>query len=315
MEEIETPCYFLCPISMEAMIDPVTVSTGITYDRHSIEKWLSSSKTPTCPVTKQPLNPSAAALTPNHTLRRLIHTWPHPKPSQIEPSDSDLKSFFTANTSILETLIQQLTNGDTGARASAITLIGKAYAVADPIHLIGAGKEVFVEAVRMIKEGVSKKAAVMLVVELCPWGRNRVKAVEAGAVAAVVEMLLESGERRECELGMAVLEQVCRCAEGRAELLKHGAGLAVVSKKILRVSGVVSDRGVRILGLILRYSENSRVLEEMVEVGVVAKLCLVLQVVASHKTKERIREILRLHSRVWKESSCIPPHLLSFYPS
>ncbi|KAL1558268.1 E3 ubiquitin-protein ligase PUB22-like [Salvia divinorum] len=313
MEE-EIPSYFLCPISIDVMRDPVTVSTGITYDRHTIEKWLSSSKTPTCPVTKQPLNP-AAALTPNHTLRRLIHAWsalhPTPKPSP----ETDLKSFFTDNTSILKTLIQLLHTGDSGTRDNAITLLGKAYAVADPIHLIGAGKEVFVETVRMIEEGVSRKAAVGLVVELCPWGKNRLKAVEAGAVAALVEMLLESGERREFELGMAALEQVCRCAEGRAELLQHGAGLAVVSKKILRVSGAATDRGVRIMGLIARYSANSRVLEEMVEVGVVAKLCLVLQVVASHKTKEKARGILRLHSRVWKESSCIPPDLLSFYPS
>uniref|UniRef100_A0A0D3GC55 U-box domain-containing protein n=1 Tax=Oryza barthii TaxID=65489 RepID=A0A0D3GC55_9ORYZ len=30
---------FLCSISMELMEDPVTVATGVTYDRRSIERW------------------------------------------------------------------------------------------------------------------------------------------------------------------------------------------------------------------------------------------------------------------------------------
>lgn len=55
------------------MNDPVTAITGITYDRESIEKWLTTTN-PTCPVTKQPLPPDSD-LTPNHTLRRLIQAW------------------------------------------------------------------------------------------------------------------------------------------------------------------------------------------------------------------------------------------------
>lgn len=141
------------------------------------------------------------------------------------------------------------------------------------------------------------------------------KAVEAGAVAALIELLLETADRRICEVALTVLDQVCGCADGRAEVVRHGAGLAVVSKKILRVSAVASQRGVRIIGSIAKYGANSRVVQEMMEVGVVSKLCLVLQVEASQKTKDRIKEILRLHSRVWKHSSCIPPHVLSSYPS
>ncbi|KZV30120.1 U-box domain-containing protein 21 [Dorcoceras hygrometricum] len=37
--ELTIPTYFRCPISLELMKDPVTLSTGITYDRDSIEKW------------------------------------------------------------------------------------------------------------------------------------------------------------------------------------------------------------------------------------------------------------------------------------
>ncbi|XP_039032759.1 E3 ubiquitin-protein ligase PUB23-like [Hibiscus syriacus] len=74
MDDIEIPQYFICPISLQIMKDPVTAVTGITYDRESIEKWLKTSKDITCPVTRQVL-PSGSDLTPNHTLRRLIQAW------------------------------------------------------------------------------------------------------------------------------------------------------------------------------------------------------------------------------------------------
>ncbi|KAE9621730.1 putative aminoacyltransferase, E1 ubiquitin-activating enzyme [Lupinus albus] len=43
-DEIDVSPFFLCPISLEIMKDPVTISTGITYDRESIEKWLFTQK-------------------------------------------------------------------------------------------------------------------------------------------------------------------------------------------------------------------------------------------------------------------------------
>ncbi|KAL0337060.1 UNVERIFIED_CONTAM: E3 ubiquitin-protein ligase PUB23 [Sesamum calycinum] len=36
MENIEVPEYFICPISLQIMKDPVTAVSGITYDRESI---------------------------------------------------------------------------------------------------------------------------------------------------------------------------------------------------------------------------------------------------------------------------------------
>ena len=36
--EVEVPCYFLCPISLSIMRDPVTLPTGITYDRDGIKR-------------------------------------------------------------------------------------------------------------------------------------------------------------------------------------------------------------------------------------------------------------------------------------
>nr|GLL22343.1 U-box domain-containing protein 19-like [Ipomoea trifida] len=60
---------FRCPISLELMTDPVTVSTGQTYDRASIQKWLSSGNL-LCPKTGKTL--TSTELIPNSTLRKLI---------------------------------------------------------------------------------------------------------------------------------------------------------------------------------------------------------------------------------------------------
>lgn len=59
----------LCPISLELMTDPVTVSTGQTYDRSSIQKWLQAGNT-ICPKTgKKLIN---TELLPNCSVQRLI---------------------------------------------------------------------------------------------------------------------------------------------------------------------------------------------------------------------------------------------------
>ncbi|XP_050285341.1 E3 ubiquitin-protein ligase PUB23-like [Quercus robur] len=403
MEEIDVPAHFLCPISMQLIRDPVTLSTGITYDRDSIERWLFSCKNNTCPVTKQVLF-DTELLIPNHTLRRLIQAWctlnasqgieriPTPKPpvdkaqivkilneakkfpnmqlnclrrlksiafesernkkcleaaggvdflasiivrengnddimiteaavdvlSNLKFSETDLKNLINNDGEFVESLLQVLKRGNYQSRAYTTMLLKSVYEAAGPIQLINVKPEFFSEIVRVLQDQISQqasKAALKLLVELCPWGRNRIKAVEGGAVVVLIELLIEASERRVCELVLVALDQLCGCAEGRAELLKHGAGLAIVSKKILRVSHVASDRAVRILSSVSRFSATSRVLQEMLQVGVVSKLCLVFQVESSLKTKEKAREILRMHSKVWKNSSCIPAHLVSSYPS
>ncbi|EOY31543.1 Plant U-box 22-like protein [Theobroma cacao] len=73
MDEIDVLLFFIYLVSLEIMKDLVTVSTEITYDRESIEKWLFSGKNTTCPVTKQVI--VDCDLTPNHTLKRLIQSW------------------------------------------------------------------------------------------------------------------------------------------------------------------------------------------------------------------------------------------------
>ncbi|KAJ3707584.1 hypothetical protein LUZ61_011289 [Rhynchospora tenuis] len=71
-ENVPIPTHFRCPISLDLMRDPVIASTGITYDRQSIEKWLEMGNK-SCPATNQQITQDE--LIPNHALRRLIQDW------------------------------------------------------------------------------------------------------------------------------------------------------------------------------------------------------------------------------------------------
>ncbi|KAL8094977.1 hypothetical protein AgCh_036470 [Apium graveolens] len=412
MDEIEVPSYFLCPISLEIMKDPVILSTGITYDRMSIEKWIFSRKNNTCPVTKQLLTDTE--LTPNHTLRRLIQAWctlnasygiqriatPRlpvstsqiskllkdaktpklqmrclqrlksiasenesnkrfmeaagaanflasiiikanrssedevveeefelTKPEdealsvlyQLQLSETSLKSLIGENSEFIESMIGFMKSKNYESRTYSILLLKSIFSVVDTEMMTFRG-ELFQEVVRVLKDEISpkaSKAALQLLINLSPVGRNRIKASEAGAVQVIVDFLLSHpSDRRICEMALTVLDLLCQCAEGRSELLKHGAGLAIVSKKILRVSRFASDRGVRIIHSIAKFSgSNSSVLQEMLQLGVVSKLCLVLQVDCGSKAKEKATEILKMHSRAWKNSPCLPMTVPSSYPA
>lgn len=395
--EIEIPPYFLCPITLDIMSDPVTVATGITYERESIERWLFTNNNTTCPATKQRLD--TLDLTPNVTLRRLIQSWctlhatsgverlPTPKSPLTRPQllkiladaarphlqshalqtlrsiaadshtnrrlmaaaaapaslaaliaakpdssaaedalaiihalqlpESALKPLCTA--AFVETLTLILHIGSCDSKSYAINLLKSVLEIADPSILITLKPQFFSQITQILRaDNVSRKvvkSALKALVAALPWGRNRMKAVDAGAAAAVIDLLLDTTEKRSCEMMMTVIDMLCQCADGRSEVVGHAAGLAVVAKKILRVSQAASERGVRILHSVSRHSATAAVVAEMLQCGVVAKLCLVVQVECGVKTKERAREILKAHARAWKASSCIPYNLISSYPS
>lgn len=70
--ELTIPNHFRCPISLDLMKDPVTLSTGITYDRESIDAWIEAGNR-TCPTTKLVL--TTLEPIPNHTIRKMIQDW------------------------------------------------------------------------------------------------------------------------------------------------------------------------------------------------------------------------------------------------
>ncbi|KAJ1414663.1 Zinc finger, RING/FYVE/PHD-type [Sesbania bispinosa] len=72
LEDFPLPPQFRCPISTQLMTDPVILSTGQTYDRPFIQRWLNEGHR-TCPQTQQVL--SHSILTPNYLVRDMIAQW------------------------------------------------------------------------------------------------------------------------------------------------------------------------------------------------------------------------------------------------
>ncbi|KAK8981150.1 hypothetical protein V6N11_059835 [Hibiscus sabdariffa] len=77
---IPIPPHFLCPLSLELMMDPVIVASGKTYDRTSIQKWFDSGLT-ICPMTRQTLK--HMNLVPNHTVKAMVANWCHENNLQL----------------------------------------------------------------------------------------------------------------------------------------------------------------------------------------------------------------------------------------
>ncbi|WZY73316.1 hypothetical protein YC2023_005556 [Brassica napus] len=93
---ITVPSFFKCPISLDVMRSPVSLCTGVTYDRASIQRWLDGGNN-TCPATMQVLR--TKEFIPNLTLQRLIKAWsdslgryaaasPPPDPTTDEVNES-----------------------------------------------------------------------------------------------------------------------------------------------------------------------------------------------------------------------------------
>jgi len=66
---LSTFSFFRCPISLDVMKFPINLSTGVTYDRSSIQRWLDNGNN-TCPATMQVLQ--TKEFVPNRTLQRFF---------------------------------------------------------------------------------------------------------------------------------------------------------------------------------------------------------------------------------------------------
>lgn len=410
MDDIEVPQFFICPISLQIMKDPVTAITGITYDRDSIEHWLFRNKNTTCPVTKQPL-PLDSDLTPNHTLRRLIQSWctqnaslgvdriPTPKspltkthvekllkgikdskirikslmqlellaaenernkkcllengvPKEmimfiydcykkgdflelegieealsflqfVKVPNEEAKNLLSENNEIIDCLTWILDlpyemKNSVAVKSHSVLVLKRFINNCDSILLERLKPEFFKSVVKALKTGVITQqglcAALHVLLCCCPLGRNRLMIVEAGAVCELIEIeLMSIPEKRITELTFGILFHLCSCANGRFQLLSHEGSIAVLTERILRVSMAVDDRAVFILSLISKFSANKTVLEEMLKVGTVSKLFVLLQADHAKYLKDKVMEIFKAHSEVWKNSPCFPQN--SFYAS
>ncbi|TXG47223.1 hypothetical protein EZV62_026517 [Acer yangbiense] len=184
--ETQFPDDFKCPISLEIMSDPVILSSGHTFDRESIQRWLDAGHR-SCPITKLPL-PDHPSLIPNHALRSLISNFapvrsPPPNGTTVDLSPQAMISVLTSKSSSPRsklyslTQLNRLSKNDLGLR-KRITESGAVSAVLNCVRFDGAG-------------GVSglQEKALSLLLNLSLDDDNKIGLVAEGAIGRVVNAL------------------------------------------------------------------------------------------------------------------------------
>lgn len=197
------PDDFRCPISLELMKDPVIVSTGQTYERSCIEKWLEAGHR-TCPKTQQTL--TSTAVTPNYVLRSLIAQWceangiePPKRPSSSRPSKTS-SACSPAERTKIEILLCKLTSGspeDQRSAAGEIRLLAKRNAD-NRVAIAEAGAIPLLVGLLSTPDSRTQEHAVTALLNLSICEDNKGSIVSSGAVPSIVHVLrIGSMEARE----------------------------------------------------------------------------------------------------------------------
>ncbi|KAG6789309.1 hypothetical protein POTOM_005401 [Populus tomentosa] len=197
------PDDFRCPISLELMKDPVIVSTGQTYERSCIEKWLGAGHD-TCPKTQQKL--TSTAPTPNYILRSLIAQWceangiePPKRPSSSGTSKT-VSTCSPAELTKIEILLHKLTSGcleDQRSAAGEIRLLAK-HNADNRVAIAQAGAIPLLVGLLSTPDPRIQEHAITALLNLSICEDNKGSIVSAGAVPGIVHVLKKgSMEARE----------------------------------------------------------------------------------------------------------------------
>ncbi|KAE8706473.1 E3 ubiquitin-protein ligase PUB23-like [Hibiscus syriacus] len=177
------------------------------------------------------------------------------------------------------------------------------------------GIDLFKSLLELVCDEICSKAstyALELLFEiLASSKKSRSKAIEAGAVCVLIELLPDSN-RSKCEKMLLLMKLLCECPEGKTALVDHGLGIAVVSKILLQVSRTATKLGVKILCLAGSFQPTERFLEEMLMYGAVKKLVTLLHLEGLCSTKKRVLDMLKLHGNAWRRHRCFPCDLKDY---
>lgn len=183
------PDDFRCPISLEFITDPVTLSTGHTYDRSSIMKWFRAGNK-TCPKTGQKL--PNTELVPNLALCKLIQQ--HCSENGISVSNSGRRN-RTVSVSVGSLAAERAMNMAASFLAGMLEEINNSNRAAHEVRVLS-------------------KTSVL----------NRSCLIEAGIVPRLLRLLPCSSVQ---ENAMAALLNLSKHAKGKAAIVENG-GLELV---------------------------------------------------------------------------------------
>ncbi|PON46515.1 Beta-catenin [Trema orientale] len=283
------PDDFKCPISLEIMTDPVILSSGHTFDRASIQRWLDAGHR-TCPITKLPL-PEYPSLIPNHALRSLISNFALVPPPKLHPQPlrepQALIFTLTSPSSTLESKLdslEQLTR--LSKRDSAIrSKLTESGAVTAVLKCVGSDDPTLQEKALSLllnlsldddnKVGLVAEGAIGRIVAALLGGSPNCRALAATmltslavvevnkatigaypyAIGALVSLLMD-GKGREKKEAATALYAICSFPDNRRRAVQCGA-----VPILMRIADSGLDRAVEVLGLLAKCKEGREEME------------------------------------------------------
>lgn len=228
------PVDFLCPISLELMRDPVIVSTGQTYERSYIQRWIDCGNT-TCPKTQQKLR--NITLTPNYVLRSLITQWciSHnvEQPTslanrRLKRSDGSFRD-VSEDLEAIEILVRKLSSRSIEERRAALTEIRSLSkrSTDNRILLAEAGAIPILVSLLTSEDNITQENAVTSILNLSIYENNKGLIMLANVVPSIVQ-LLRVGTMETRENAAATLFSLSLANENKIIIGASGAIPALV---------------------------------------------------------------------------------------
>ncbi|KAL1343678.1 hypothetical protein HN51_030030 [Arachis hypogaea] len=221
------PDDFRCPISLELMKDPVIVSTGQTYERSCIQKWLDAGHK-TCPKTQQTL--LHTALTPNYVLKSLIALWCESNGVELPKKQGSCRAKKSGSNhsdcdrTAINTLLDKLANGDMEqqrAAAGELRLLAKRNAD-NRVCIAEAGAIPLLVELLSSSDPRTQEHAVTALLNLSINESNKGTIVNAGAIPDIVDVL-KSGSMEARENAAATLFSLSVLDENKVAIGAAGA--------------------------------------------------------------------------------------------
>ncbi|XP_065870330.1 U-box domain-containing protein 14 isoform X2 [Euphorbia lathyris] len=226
------PDDFRCPISLELMKDPVIVSTGQTYERSCIQKWLDAGHK-TCPKTQQTL--LHTALTPNYVLKSLIALWCESNGVELPKQQGSCRNKKYGNSVsdcdriAIACLLEKLANGNPDqqrAAAGELRLLAKRNAD-NRVCIAEAGAIPLLVELLSSTDPRTQEHAVTALLNLSINDINKGTIVNAGAIPDIVDVL-KHGSMEARENAAATLFSLSVMDENKVAIGAAGAIPALI---------------------------------------------------------------------------------------
>ncbi|KAJ0237388.1 U-box domain-containing protein 11 [Hirschfeldia incana] len=269
--KLTVPVDFLCPVSLELMKDPVIVSTGQTYERAYIQRWIDCGNL-TCPKTQQKLQ--NFTLTPNYVLRSLISRW-CTEHNIEQPANSRC-----GDMSVIRSLVRSLSNRSLEERRNAVSEIRSMSkrSTDNRIMIAEAGAIPVLVNLLTSEDVATQENAITCLLNLSIYDNNKELIMFAGAVTSIVQVL-RAGTMEARENAAATLFSLSLADENKIIIGGSGAIPALVDLLENGTPRGKKDAATALFNLCIYQGNKGRA----VRAGIVPALVKMLSESSSHR--------------------------------